>query len=133
MYISHYSSSTKMENTMKAALFLSALAAGVFVASTASFAQTFASPRYPYPYPTSARSLPHQGQYPLPPSLRTAQPECGFAATEDWRPNGFQWCDSKNMYPVPRDYRSYAFGQYVPSDRAYSASARDGQRGQGHF
>jgi hypothetical protein len=49
----------------------------------------------------------YQGQYPLPPSLsnRTAQPECGFAATENWGPNGFQWCDSKNMYPRPRLYR----------------------------
>jgi hypothetical protein len=49
----------------------------------------------------------YQGQYALPPSLsnRTAQPECGFAATENWGPNGFQWCDSKNMYPRPPIYR----------------------------
>jgi hypothetical protein len=47
----------------------------------------------------------YQGQYPLPPSLsdRTAAPECGFAATESWGANGFQYCDSKNMYPAPVD------------------------------
>ena len=90
---------------MKTALLLSALAAGALVASTSSFAQTFADPQYPYP--ASARDWWYQGQYPLPPSLshRTAQPECGFAAIEDWGPNGFQWCDSKNMYPRPRIYR----------------------------
>jgi hypothetical protein len=52
---------------------------------------------------------PYQGQYPLPPSLsnRTAQPECGFAATESWGPNGFQLCDSKNIYPAPQFDRSF--------------------------
>jgi hypothetical protein len=51
----------------------------------------------------------YQGQYPLPPSLddRTAAPECGFAAIESWGPNGFQYCDSKNMYPRPPVDRSY--------------------------
>ena len=44
-----------------------------------------------------------EGQYPLPPSLsnETAQPECGFAAEEGFGPNGFQWCDRKNIYPRP--------------------------------
>ena len=102
---------------MKTALFLSALAAGAFVASTASFAQTFASA--PYPYLTAAQDRLHQGQYPLQSGLgdRTAQPQCGFAATEDWGPNGFQWCDFKNMYPQPRTYRSDAFGQFVIKHR----------------
>jgi hypothetical protein len=122
-----------MEDTMKTALILSALAAGVFVVSTASFAQTFAAPQYPYP--TSARNWSYQGQYPLQPSLsdRTAQPECGFAATEDWGPNGFQWCDPKSMNPRPRIYRSDAFGQFVPSDRAGSARSRGGRRGASKF
>ena len=71
---------------MKAVLFLSALAAGAFVASAASFAQTFHSP--PYQYLTSAQDRPDQGQYPLQSSLgdRTVQPQCGFAATQDWGP-----------------------------------------------
>ena len=118
---------------MKMGLFLSALAAGVFVASTASFAQTFASPQYPYT--TSARDWSYPGQYPMQPSLsnRTAQPECGFAAMEDWGQNGFQWCDSKSMNPSPRFYRSDAFGQFVPSDRAGSASSRDRRRGASKF
>jgi hypothetical protein len=118
---------------MKTALILSALAAGVFVVSTASFAQTFAGPQYPYP--TSARNWSDQGQYPLQPSLsdRTAQPECGFAATQDWGPNGFQWCDPKSMNPRPRIYRSDAFGQFVPSDRAGSTSSRGGRRGASKF
>jgi len=102
---------------MKMGLFLSALAAGVFVASTASFAQTFASPQYLYT--TSARDWSYTGQYPMQPSLsnRTAQPECGFAATEDWGPNGFQWCDSKSMNPRPQISHSRAYGRFVPSDR----------------
>ena len=118
---------------MKMALLLSALAAGVLVATTASFAQTFGGPQYPYP--ASAPGSWYQGQYPLQPSLsdRTAQPECGFAATEDWGPNGFQWCDSKSMNPRPRIYRSDAFGQFVPSDRAGSASSRGGRRGASKF
>lgn len=118
---------------MKTALILSALAAGVFAASTASFAQTFAGPQYPYP--TSARDWSYPGQYPMQPSLsnRTAQPECGFAATQDWGPNGFQWCDSKNMNPSPRIRRSDAFGQFVPSDRADSARSRGRRRGASKF
>jgi hypothetical protein len=51
---------------------------------------------------------PYEGQAPLPPSLsdQTAQPECGFAATESWGQNGFQWCDPKNIYPNPWGARS---------------------------
>jgi len=53
--------------------------------------------------PVSARShgWSSPGQYPLPRSLsnQTAQPECGFAATESYGPNGFQFCDPKNIYP----------------------------------
>lgn len=51
-----------------------------------------------------ARPWTYEGQYPLPPGLdnRIAAPECGFAATESWGPNGFQYCDSRNMYPRPR-------------------------------
>jgi len=30
---------------------------------------------------------------------QTAQPECGFAATQDFGPNGYQACDPKSMYP----------------------------------
>jgi hypothetical protein len=43
----------------------------------------------------------NQGQYPAPPWIanRMALPECGFAATERWGPNGFQYCDPKNIYP----------------------------------
>jgi hypothetical protein len=49
----------------------------------------------------------YQGQYPSPPSLtaQSAQPDCGFAATESWGPNGFQWCDARNVYPRPRSVR----------------------------
>jgi len=117
---------------MKSVLFLS-LAAGALVASTASFAQTFPSP--PYQYLTSAQDRPDQGQYQLQSSLgdRTAQPQCGFAATQDWGPNGFQWCDSKNIYPKPRIYQSDAFGQFVPSGRAISAGTRAGRRGAAKF
>ena len=41
----------------------------------------------------------YRGQYPAPPSLsnQIGLPECGFATTQDWGPNGFQWCDSRNM------------------------------------
>jgi len=122
-----------MEITMKAVLFLSALAAGAFIASTASFAQTFPSP--PYQYLTNAQDRPHEGQYPLQSSLgdRTAQPQCGFAATQDWGPNGFQWCDSKNIHPKSRIYQSDAFGQFVPSGRAISAGTRAGRRGAAKF
>jgi hypothetical protein len=56
-----------------------------------------------------AKPWTYEGQYPLPPSLdnRTAAPECGFAATESWGPNGFQYCDSKNVYPRPEVNRYY--------------------------
>jgi hypothetical protein len=51
----------------------------------------------------------YEGQYPAPPALanRMALPECGFAATERWGPNGFQYCDPKNIYPplYPRSVR----------------------------
>jgi len=47
-----------------------------------------------------AQSL-YGGQYPAPPALanQMALPECGFAATARWGPNGFQYCDPKNIYP----------------------------------
>ena len=40
------------------------------------------------------------GQQPAPPEVaaRMALPECGFAATESWGPNGFQLCDGRNIY-----------------------------------
>jgi len=40
------------------------------------------------------------GQYPAPPSIaaQSALPSCGFAATESWGPNGFQYCDSGNVH-----------------------------------
>jgi hypothetical protein len=43
------------------------------------------------------------GQQPVPPAVaaRMALPQCGFAATEPWGPNGCQLCDSRNMYPNP--------------------------------
>jgi hypothetical protein len=46
------------------------------------------------------------GQYPASPSRASgsALPECGFAAIESWGPNGFQYCDPKNIYGhVPGD------------------------------
>ena len=126
--ITQCQSTTNMVNTMKTALLLWVLAGGTFVAPTASFAQTLVESRYPYSI--SAREWPYQGQYPLPPSLshRTAQPECGFAAIEDWGPNGFQWCDSKNMNPGTQIGNSDAFGQFVPSGRAGSISRRRSPR-----
>jgi hypothetical protein len=41
------------------------------------------------------------GQYPAPPGLASgsALSECGFAAVESWGPNGFQYCDARNVYP----------------------------------
>ncbi len=84
-----------VETMMKLALFVvrAAVACGISC-----------SPAYAAPY-----HWPYQGQAPLPPSLsgQTAQPECGFAATESWGPNGFQWCDPKNIYPSPWGARSY--------------------------
>jgi hypothetical protein len=40
------------------------------------------------------------GQYPASPyrASRSALPACGFAAIEDWGPNGFQYCDPRNIY-----------------------------------
>jgi hypothetical protein len=40
-----------------------------------------------------------QGQRPAPPSITSqlALPDCGFAATESWGPNGFQYCDPRNI------------------------------------
>jgi hypothetical protein len=41
-----------------------------------------------------------QGQYPAPPELaaRSALPACGFAAIESFGPNGFQYCDARNVH-----------------------------------
>jgi len=41
-----------------------------------------------------------QGQYPAPPAIaaQSALPDCGFAAIESWGPNGFQYCDSRNVH-----------------------------------
>jgi hypothetical protein len=43
------------------------------------------------------------GQQPVAPAIaaQMALPECGFAATKRWGPNGCQLCDPKNMYPNP--------------------------------
>jgi hypothetical protein len=40
------------------------------------------------------------GQQAASPALAAemALPECGFAATESFGPNGFQLCDSRNVY-----------------------------------
>jgi hypothetical protein len=40
------------------------------------------------------------GQREAPPALaaQMALPECGFAATESFGPNGFQLCDGRNIY-----------------------------------
>jgi hypothetical protein len=42
----------------------------------------------------------YQGQRPAPPALaaQMALPECGYAATESWGPNGFQYCDARNVH-----------------------------------
>jgi len=49
--------------------------------------------------PAFARSF-HGGQYPAPPfvAAESALPECGFAATESWGSNGFQYCDPRNIH-----------------------------------
>ena len=41
-----------------------------------------------------------QGQFAAPPGIaaRTALPACGFAAVESWGPNGFQYCDTRNVH-----------------------------------
>ena len=43
----------------------------------------------------------HDGQYPATSERARAfaLPDCGFAATESWGPNGFQYCDAGNEYP----------------------------------
>jgi hypothetical protein len=40
------------------------------------------------------------GQQAAPPALaaQMALPDCGFAATESYGPNGFQLCDGRNVY-----------------------------------
>jgi hypothetical protein len=45
------------------------------------------------------------GQTPASPAMaqRMALPDCGFAATESWGPNGDQLCDPRNEYPNPFD------------------------------
>jgi hypothetical protein len=44
------------------------------------------------------------GQQPAPPALaaQMALPECGFAATETFGPNGCQLCDGRNMHSSAR-------------------------------
>jgi hypothetical protein len=44
------------------------------------------------------RVQPHR--YAAPPSIaaRSALPACGFAAIESWGPNGFQYCDPRNVH-----------------------------------
>jgi hypothetical protein len=46
----------------------------------------------------------HGGQYPAPPSLaaQLALPDCGFAAIESGGPNGFQYCDPRNIHGSDR-------------------------------
>src|SRR6266480_3040693 len=87
--------SKKMETMMRFPLLAVRVAVACGIGCSPAYAAT-----YQWPY---------DGQAPLPPSLsdQTAQPECGFAATESWGPNGFQWCDPKNVYPGPRAARSY--------------------------
>ena len=54
--------------------------------------------------PPHARALPSaagaQGQYAAPAGIgaRAALPACGFAAVESWGPNGFQYCDPRNVH-----------------------------------
>ena len=47
-------------------------------------------------------SAPATGQGPAPRDLaiRSALPACGFAAIEDSGPNGFQYCDDRNVHGV---------------------------------
>jgi hypothetical protein len=44
------------------------------------------------------------GQRPAPPwvAAQTALPDCGFAATETWGENGFQYCDARNVHGSSR-------------------------------
>ena len=52
------------------------------------------------PHPlTGELSAAASGQVPAPRDLaaRSALPACGFAAVESFGPNGFQYCDSRNM------------------------------------
>jgi hypothetical protein len=48
--------------------------------------------------PSSAESI-DEGQRAAPPSIanQLVLPDCGFAATESWGPNGFQYCDPRNI------------------------------------
>jgi len=48
--------------------------------------------------PAAAQSV-VGGQYPAPAwAARAALPDCGFAATEQWGANGFQYCDPRNVH-----------------------------------
>jgi hypothetical protein len=52
------------------------------------------------------------GQQEAPPALaaQMALPDCGFAATESYGPNGFQLCDGRNIYgggAVKRPFRRW--------------------------
>ena len=53
--------------------------------------------------PAFAQSY-HGGQHAAPPSLaaQLALPACGFAAAESWGPNGFQYCDPRNIHSEDR-------------------------------
>jgi hypothetical protein len=46
-----------------------------------------------------------QGQRAAPPSIASqlVLPDCGFAATESWGPNGFQYCDPRNIDSAEQD------------------------------
>jgi hypothetical protein len=59
----------------------------------------YASVAWPAQRSTPAASE-AQGQYPAPPELaaRSALPACGFAAIESFGPNGFQYCDARNVH-----------------------------------
>jgi hypothetical protein len=48
------------------------------------------------------------GQMPAPPAIaaQMALPQCGFAATKRWGPNGCQLCDARNVYPSPYGYEA---------------------------
>ena len=50
------------------------------------------------------------GQMPARPDVasRSALPECGFAATKRWGPNGCQLCDPKNVHPSTYHPRRHA-------------------------
>jgi hypothetical protein len=46
-----------------------------------------------------------------------ALPQCGFAATKRWGPNGCQLCDASNMHPNP--FEGYPYEGYRSPRRAY--------------